>query len=171
MSRKASPHFVGRRVRFQIASDGPQALHELLGHCLSAIKSEVETTGKARPRVIGLASDGTGMMFEPTGDNSNKDPAAFQNAVFAQCRKEGLTLRAWIGGAWAAPADSPVRASKSSARRETIFVGVTDGAATRGAIMEVERDWETGKASVMPPVYLDDDGVKHLLLCSDSNDR
>ena len=164
MNRKANPHFVGRRVRFQIASDGPQALDDLLGQCLSATKAEVEARGKVFACAVGLAPDGIGMMFEPTGDNSNKDPAAFQNAVFAQCRKEGLTLRAWIGGAWAAPADSPVQPSKSSARREIIFIGVTKGAATRGAIMEVERDWETGKASVMPPVYLDGDGVKHLLL-------
>ncbi len=165
MSRKANPHFVGRRVRFQIASDGPQTLDELLGQCLAAVKSEVETTGEVLPRAIGLAPDGTGMMFEPTGDNSNEAKGAFQNTVLTQCRKGGLTLRAWVAGAWIAPpsADDSVRANKSSERREAIFVGVTEGATARGAIMEIVRDWETGKASAMPPVYLDDDGVKSLL--------
>ena len=46
---------------------------------------------------------------------------------------------------------------------EFIFVGVTEGAERHGAIMEIVRDRETGKASVGLPEYLDDDRMKALL--------
>ena len=147
---RALPMRAGHKAR-----DGgpPLSLEDLLDKWARIAREEFQAKGKVTPIAVGILPDGSEIFFSMRTFQSASEKRRFHAFVDEQFRQAGVVRSARVVEAWAAkqaPGQEPIRASRASNRQEVVMVSVADGERELSSVSTIERDWQTGKATLGP---------------------
>ena len=135
----------------KFAGDGAQTIEETLDDWTKKSVEQFEARGEVDHLVLGMAPDGSGIFFTKKGFKNQAEEDAFHKQVAALLDGHGLARLVKIDEVWTAPVADGVRPSKSDKRREAVVVAVFEGEQKISNVLYIERDWASGKATLLPP--------------------
>jgi hypothetical protein len=142
---------------------GPKTLGERLDEWTDRTRERFEADGKIVPLAAGFDHLGNGLFLYTDAFDTKEANTEFLMNATQQLDERGLHQRLWVCEAWTTPlpnsliAASPMIApSKSEERKEAVMIYVSDGERVVMNMLEIERDWQTGKARLSDPDYEDD---------------
>jgi hypothetical protein len=134
-----------------IDPDVPETPHQSVERIVGTVSDILNDLGEIPPVFCVMDKHGRGvMLFEPRGHGTREEIQRFFERAVEAGRKMVPEACRYIRAneAWMAPADSPVRPSKSDQRKEIISIIMWDdeaGITGDCSVIEIERDI-TGKA-------------------------
>ena len=85
----------------------------------------------------------------------------FSTLPAAQLDERKLAIRVFVSEIWRSREDC-VAPRESGSREEAVFLIVTDGVRLLGNLMMIERDWETGKPTLLPAKISEFEGTDNI---------
>ena len=130
----------------------PPTLKQYLDEWTDRLREQFEGRQEAAPLVAGLLPDGSQCFLTRSGFSSPDQREPFFQLAHSQLAQRGAQMTVQIMEAWASPnLDMP--ASQSEQRQECVVVVAEDEANRIDAMIPVERDWETGTATLGETEY------------------
>ena len=133
--------------------DGPPpTLKQYLNEWIDRLREQFEERQEADPIVAGLLPDGSQRFLTRSGFTNPGQREPFFQLAHSQLAQKGAQMTVQIMEAWASPnLDMP--ASQSEQRQECVIVIAEDEANRIHAMIPIERDWETGTATLGETEY------------------
>ena len=142
---------------------GPKTLRERLDEWTDRTRERFEADGKMVPLAAGFDHLGNGLILYMDAFHTKEATTAFLMNATQQLDERKFHQRLWVCEAWVGDMPNPlitaspmIAPSKSEERKEAVLIYVSDGERVMANMLRIERDWQTGKARLLDPDYIED---------------
>lgn len=132
--------------------DGPPgSVNDLLDKWTDVARKHFEILGEVDPLAVGILPDGREMFFTMRGFERVSEKYRFHKIASQRLSEFGAIRTVFVYEGWAVPSGTDVEPNKAEGREEVITATVSDGETEWTSYSVIERDWESGKATLKEP--------------------
>lgn len=136
--------------------EGPRpTLQEFLNEWIEKGRETFAKDQTISPVYIGWLPNNSQLILTMLRLGDKQEQQAFNVGSENILQEAGAVMILWISEAWASE-NLNMKASKSDDRKEVVIFNAYDGENEHVAILEVNRDWQDGKAMLGEPEYARD---------------